>query len=683
MQKPRPLSLLLASVVAALSFADAAWAVGFGAASATITVGQPLDFAVPLRLGDGEVVGAECVAAEVSVDGVALPAGTLRTTLDGAAAGGPWLRVRSSQALSAPTVVVTVAAGCTARQTRRFVLFAQAPAGPAPRDAATVAAPARVAAGRDNGAGPLPQAGVAAVAQGGDVAAAKARRVETSRAAPATAGGAPRLRLDAGDAAGGPASPRTAAPVQMAVPDEALAIIEQANVAVREAIVAATAAGQRVVSMEREVAQLRGQAAQQQTMLAQLRAQEAAPSDVERRLLVPLVVALLALVALSVWLWWRLRALEQQRTRTWAERAARASASHIDAVPLLTGRAQRAGAHVAASAGLAPVHRPPPDSMQMPPSPLPPPPARPTAMAPLVAATPASHAAVPVPQAARPTPARPVTPAPAPRSSAPAAADRAAARDEPSTVRTVTQALAPADVAAARGVSVEELIDLEQQAEFFVVLGQDEAAIDLLMDHLRQSGGSSALPYLKLLEIYRRRDDREAYERTRTRFNQRFNAYAPDWDADLQAGRSLEDYPKIMGWLQHVWPRPIDTMAELEALVFRKDGGELFDLPAYREVLFLYSLARDAIDGESGAGDSVDLLLPIGTEQAPARPSPPRRAAVSAAAAAAAAAEAAANVAADSHGEGRPTAPVDFDLSQPPDSFDSLFGMPEEAPRRR
>ncbi len=97
------------------------------------------------------------------------------------------------------------------------------------------------------------------------------------------------------------------------------------------------------------------------------------------------------------------------------------------------------------------------------------------------------------------------------------------------------------DDGAPRDVSIEELLDLEQQAEFFVALGQDDAAIDLLMDHLRSTGGGSPLPYLKLLEIYRRRDDREAYERTRSRFNDRFNAYAPDWDSDLQAGRSLEE----------------------------------------------------------------------------------------------------------------------------------------------
>jgi hypothetical protein len=162
-----------------------------------------------------------------------------------------------------------------------------------------------------------------------------------------------------------------------------------------------------------------------------------------------------------------------------------------------------------------------------------------------------------------------------------------------------------------RDVSIEELIDLEQQAEFFVVLGQDEAAVDLLVEHLRTTGGGSPLPYLKLLEIDRRRGDHEAYERTRQRFNHRFNAYAPEWGVDMTTGRSLEDYVGVIPRLQQVWARPLDAMAELEALLFRKSRGELFDLPAYREVLFLYALARDLLDRSSVDTGSVDLLLPM------------------------------------------------------------------------
>jgi hypothetical protein len=169
-----------------------------------------------------------------------------------------------------------------------------------------------------------------------------------------------------------------------------------------------------------------------------------------------------------------------------------------------------------------------------------------------------------------------------------------------------------------RELSVEELIDLEQQAEFFIVLGQDEAAIDLLMGHVRSTGGISPLPHLKLLEIYRRRGDRNAYERIRERFNRRFNAYAPDWDSDLQQGRSLEDYPEIITRLQALWITPSRVMETLDASLFRRQAaGDTFDLPAYRELLLLYSIARDLSERESAA-QGVDLLLPIEPQAAEA-----------------------------------------------------------------
>ena len=229
------------------------------------------------------------------------------------------------------------------------------------------------------------------------------------------------------------------------------------------------------------------------------------------------------------------------------------------------------------------------------------------------------------------------------------------------------------DEGSARDVSIEELIDLEQQAEFFVVLGQDDAAIELLAEHLRSTGGGSPLPYLKLLEIQQRRGDRQAYEHMRARFNQRFNAYAPEWGVDLGHGLTLEDYDGVLPRLQQVWAQPLDAMAELEALLFRKSRGELFDLPAYREVLFLYSLARDLLDRSAGDTGDVDLLLPMadGGEFKDAAPSrlaglerdafrdtmPP---------------------------DERPTGPVDFDVSaaeRPTSIFDLLDETPQP-PRR-
>ena len=161
-------------------------------------------------------------------------------------------------------------------------------------------------------------------------------------------------------------------------------------------------------------------------------------------------------------------------------------------------------------------------------------------------------------------------------------------------------------------LSMEELIDLEQQAEFFVVLGQDEAAIELLGAHIRDGEGVSPLPYLKLLEIHQRRGDRDAYERNRKAFRERFNAFAPEWSADLDFGRSLEDYPQTVARLQALWPTPMHAMQTLDGLLFRRNESDAaFDFQACRDLLFLYSVARELVGNVDTDMGSIDLFLPL------------------------------------------------------------------------
>lgn len=179
-----------------------------------------------------------------------------------------------------------------------------------------------------------------------------------------------------------------------------------------------------------------------------------------------------------------------------------------------------------------------------------------------------------------------------------------------------------------RPVSVEELLDLDQQVDFFIVLGQAQSAVDLLLSHVRATGGANALPYFRLLQIYRQQGDEEAYERTRDRFNQRFNAQAPDWQGDLAVGRCLEHYPEVVARMQRAWPQPLRAVAELESLLLRRADLEPFDLPAFHDILTLHALVRDlpalpvaplvpAPAPESAsttAPDRVDLWLPLGDE---------------------------------------------------------------------
>ena len=187
-----------------------------------------------------------------------------------------------------------------------------------------------------------------------------------------------------------------------------------------------------------------------------------------------------------------------------------------------------------------------------------------------------------------------------------------------------------------RPVSVEELLDLDQQVDFFIVLGQAQSAVDLLLSHVRATGGAYALPYLRLLQIYRQQGDEESYERTRDRFNQRFNAQAPDWHGDLAAGRCLDQYPDIIVRLQRAWVQPTHAVTELESLLLRRADLEPFDLPAFHDILTLHALVCDlpvmpvvpsaamqtpaaapapmAVPARTAPLNQVDVLLPLGEE---------------------------------------------------------------------
>lgn len=450
----------------------------------------------------------------------------------------------------------------------------------------------------------------------------------STRTAAAGGGGGGRLKLDLTEPQpkAAPSATATAASAVAA----ALDAVAQAASAARSAASAASQAQARVASMEKQVAALQAEAQQSRDLAAQMRSRLTS-AEGAAKWLTPLLLALVALAGMAGWLAWKLRQLQASQQAAWRQAAAADAAAQRPPVatsqlPLVTSEIM-APSTVPGASGLAAL--------------------RPLGLDDVSAAAPLAGAAE------APTAAAGRAYAPYPHLvTSPAVPESPMER----TLVLPPQPLPPSsavDRASSRDVSIDELLDLEQQAEFFIVLGQEEAAIDLLVDHLRDTGGGSPLPYLKLLEIYRRRGDREAYERTRTRFNHRFNAYAPDWDTDLTHGRALEDYAGVLPRLQQVWPKPLDAMAELEALLFRKSRGELFDLPAYREVLFLYALARDLLDRAPADAGSVDLLLPLADPQAPggATSNPYfglERDSVF-----------------DTLREDRPTVPVDLDLTQP------------------
>jgi len=615
---------LAIGTAAALAMASAS-AAGLGAGASSAVLGQPLDFAVQVRLEPGDTLTAECVSAEVTAGDRRLPPAAVRAVLDMTGPETARVRVQTQSAIDEPVIGIQLSVGCLARMTRRYVVLADPPqiaglaavatapafaANPTPVSDAPSGAPATTSApasldatsanpARSTGA-PSASTGNAAAAAATATAPSPRVRAERRAAATPTAArpraprrGAVRVAANAAARPDAPArlmlepaeAPRS---TESAAVDEALAAVAQAASAARAAASAASASAERMATLERTVEQLRTEAKTNRDLALQFR-QRLSETEGASAWMLPLMAVAGLLAALAAWLAWRLGRVQSARQQGWRDASVAEAAvvptqdlapsRHPTApIPFVTSELQRPSAHPANRARSAPAWPPP---------------------APPVAWPPPDSTITPEPTAAP--------------AEAPFEIDSAMQRTEPLPPSALPNAFAGAtpDGGAPRDVSIEELIDLEQQAEFFVVLGQDDAAIDLLAEHLRSTGGGSPLPYLKLLEIHHRRDEREAYERIRGRFNHRFNAYAPEWGVDLGHGRSLDDYSGVIPRLQQVWARPLDAMAELEALLFRKSRGDLFDLPAYREVLFLYSLARDLMDRASADTGNVDLLLPI------------------------------------------------------------------------
>jgi pilus assembly protein FimV len=597
-------------------------AIGIVRAPSQVTLGATLNFAVAVQVASDETLTSPCVTADVQQGEQRVAPSTLQIQIEpGPVPEERIVRITSTTAIEEPFVTITIGLGCANRLERRFTVLADPPlvtmAGtpepvqPVARSDAPAATPPRTdraAAPRTEpaspGAAPAAPAGTAPKATaparaapprnttaspsardaGNASAPTPARRVAraapsapntaaapTARAAPqrrdttpARPSG-PRLQLDAVDPVARPSAAASAAAAVQEAQLRVAAMAASAAVAEQAASTAlanAALAADRMRQIEEGVAKLRVDIERDREQMLTLRAQLARAESTSK--LAPWLGAGMALLAaLALWLWLRMRRMQREQQAQWW-----------------------AASRQAPNSKQPPLNPPTLHPMTLPPH-----------MAP--ASPPTRPLVTPVPT--------PVTKAPPGRTQSPAFRD---------SLFTTQQ--------EARDVSIEELIDLEQQAEFFVVLGQDDAAIDLLIGHIRATGGTSPLPYLKMLEIYRRLGDRESYERTRERFNHRFNAYAPDWDSDLQHGRALDEYPSVVQRLQQAWPNPLDAMAELEALMFRRDGGELFELPAYRELLFLYSMARDLLDHQGGTPTSIDVLLPLSEPSATFEPTTAR-----------------------------------------------------------
>lgn len=153
-----------------------------------------------------------------------------------------------------------------------------------------------------------------------------------------------------------------------------------------------------------------------------------------------------------------------------------------------------------------------------------------------------------------------------------------------------------------RAVKAEELFDVQQQADFFVSIGQLDQAVEVLRSHIAENIETSALVYLDLFNLYHQLKRPAEYESLRETFNQRFNTQLPVFELYTDKNLGLESYQLALSRIEALWPSP-KVLEIIEESLFRQSdsGTEAFNLEAYRELLLLYSVAKEIIGLEHGA----------------------------------------------------------------------------------
>ena len=151
-----------------------------------------------------------------------------------------------------------------------------------------------------------------------------------------------------------------------------------------------------------------------------------------------------------------------------------------------------------------------------------------------------------------------------------------------------------------RAINTKEMLDVRQQAEFFMTLGQYEEAIVLLKHSISDSGEANPLVYLDLLKVFHTMSRKDDFDHYRDDFNRLFTGHVPVYTAFNRGGNSLEAYPEVCQRIAELWPSQ-DAVDFIESCLARTPGmpeNQEFDLEAYRELLMLHGVAQ-RMDGSS------------------------------------------------------------------------------------
>lgn len=572
-----PRNLFSAFALALLAGKTAALSIGN--AQGTVILGRPLDVAFAVA-SDGKPLEDACVRAAVFAGDSAISPAQVRVALGTGSAGREAvIRVQTAQPVTEPVITVRITAGCNGSVVRNFTLLSYPPSTSSANEAGSaslVPSLTAIAAKPPVRAQNFEQTTTATSNANREAAPTDARRNGVSARKSATKASTipaaeptkiPKTRLTRAIGAGAPESIAQSQPRLVMEPlsdwlDAPATLqysFEIGKIPAEEPSADRTAAASlwRALNMPAdEVAQTLARTSEQDVQLAQAQSDKKVALEAQARLndeiaqsfpakvVYSLLLALALLAALVAWLWSRGRRQAHLERLAWTHAVASNSAEPV----MVAATEPSSQASVAARAGhdhgagrLAPTE---PDLL-------------PSGIVPLEFgvgnAERVEHAALPEPADASPIIPKPI---------------------------------------AHAVVNPEELFDLQQQAEFFVSVGEHGQAIQVLRQHIETNQATSPLAYLELLRLYRSLSRFDDYNNLRAQLHLYFNAQVPEFNAFTRLGRNLAGYPEELARIEALWA-DASVVALLKEMLFRDSAQEhqRFELAAYDDLLLLHAIA--------------------------------------------------------------------------------------------
>jgi pilus assembly protein FimV len=635
--------LFLAGGVAA---ATQAGALSLGSSQGHVQLGSPLDLVFQVHADPGQTAHTSCVSADIWMGDTAVAASQVLLSTQNRS-----VRVRTHTPVYEPLITLKLHAGCDGSIARSYTFFADPPQAMAasvqpidlskipvsglaiasraiaatsmqPIAASASTAPHRTAKPARPAKRPInPKAFQEAATATHAIAAAApmplASSVEIVNAlqtpdtpshtpppvATAAEAQTPRLRVEPLEGLGHSAAAPTTDDALTATAAHAGAADDAA--ATTAAIEAQTQVllnnnATRLEAMELQLQALQQQLSRNRTEINGLQTQLVQAQNEALPMWVHVMLGLLALALATVaWLIQRIKRERQLAHSTWAntvlaaEDAERAQTTepHLHAVELAASTLMPTST-ASSAAPIAPAAAPAPSATHpatsasatvIPSDPLQPSPTHtPTSRTPITTASVTTHAAA-------------------------AAFAAPASRPSVGSAPAVGASTRAVSTSTAEVLTAQALFDVQEQAEFYASIGENDQAVAILQSHIAAHEASSPLAYLELLQLLHRLSRSDAFEAVREKFQTHFNVQVPTF---LGFGRKGSDlwhaYSDVLAKIEAQWPSD-GVQALLRALIVRSqtpDASEQphrFDLEAFDDLLMLYNVAQTTPAASRGA----------------------------------------------------------------------------------